>query len=67
MHITRRSDGKFAFDISNAANYARSYDFIVSLLLDILDAKPSDQVEKRRQIGFILSAELTSGQPQEEK
>jgi hypothetical protein len=46
--------GEFDFDISNVANYAKAYKFIVSLLLDILHAKPSDQVQEKQPIGFLF-------------
>jgi hypothetical protein len=54
MRITNQVGGEFDFDISNVANYAKAYKFIVSLLLDILHAKPSDQVQEKQPIGFLF-------------
>lgn len=54
MRITNLTDGEFDFDISNVANYAKAYKFIVSLLLDILHSKPSDQVQEKLPIGFLF-------------
>ncbi|MGP0009015.1 MAG: hypothetical protein ACLPIG_09960 [Methylocella sp.] len=54
MRITHLPDGEFDFDISTVADYTKAYDFIVSLLVNALRAKPSDQVQEKRQIGFVF-------------
>jgi hypothetical protein len=54
MRITNRPEGEVKFATSDAASYAKAYEFIVSLLCAILSAKPSDQVKEKPQIGFVL-------------